>query len=384
MEGDYGGLFNRGPCRVNSQSTEAQLPKQYPLVHDADSITAGVEAAAAILMALEKAPSWKADFDNELSTGIGQPQEDLLALQDLKGDANSTPATTCTQSECEGGVDFHGFSPRPYSTSVDSIDFAEFDTGAVFVSTPHITQSTPSPRSCRASFKGRQEAWRHLQEREDFRVFDVGAEFVLTPQSTRSPPNLTFRGKSARATCDSERKGSVAAVNALLGPNGRKVDAEAKLAEDQKSFFHVQMPEPYSGLWCRRSKQLSDIHRCYASQGTLVSGHVEDDGEWLRIDSDIFLPMRMGNVDILEPVPPASMEFGLQDWLTSTTRAFAQFIGWGGGTSHDVEDTGWLLSSCGYKVSNDTIAFSEDAVCHSTRADMVVVGTKQRCLGTCN
>jgi len=130
----------------------------------------------------------------------------------------------------------------------------------------------------------------------------------------------------------SERR-EQAPVSADAHP-GRHLEAHV----EKEKCFRVHMPEPYSGLWCRRSKQLDDRHRHYAEHGAMVSGHVEDGGKWLRIDSTIFLPMHMGNLQILEPVPETTMVFSIEEgWLTRASRALAQFIDWGGNTSHDTE-----------------------------------------------
>jgi len=436
MESEYGGffLFNRGPDPVASQSSEVQPPRETSLATTTRT-TAGVEAT--ILTTLEAAPSWKADFEIEPNVkDIGQPQIDVLVSQDLKGAATtSAPATTCStrsprfgsiqdgpdQSECEGGDDLHSNSQRPHLTNEDSTDCGKccigenrrstagpapvacklqydhsdrskcdvgddpptpstashvscqelvgVDAHAVFISTPRAAKSIHS-LSSRSNYEC--QGAQHLQDSEDFMVFDAGIE-------KRSAPSLSFWAKHKGTTRDSKRKQAAAAAKVQPGPNGQQqLRVEDKLAKDQDSFFRVQMPEPYTGLWCRRSKELGDLDRHYAEHGALVSGHVEDGGEWLRIDSTIFLPMRMGNVDIMEPVPPTIMVFGMQEgWLTRTSRALARFAaGWGGSTSHDNEVTGGFLPSCGCAVVDDTTAILEEVVCRNDRADMVF-GTRQ-------
>jgi len=72
------------------------------------------------------------------------------------------------------------------------------------------------------------------------------------------------------------------------------------------STYHwrVQVPKPYPGVQYRRSKSLEDRYDRYAKQGQTVTGQVEDNGEWLRISGNIFLPMKVGNIPILEPLSP--------------------------------------------------------------------------------
>jgi len=73
----------------------------------------------------------------------------------------------------------------------------------------------------------------------------------------------------------------------------------------QTCCFKVQVPKPYPGVQCRRSKRVDDRHPKYAVNGAIVVGTVEDDGEWLKISSSIYLPMRVGAIQILEPLPEA-------------------------------------------------------------------------------
>eukprot|EP00929_Paragymnodinium_shiwhaense_P020220 TRINITY_DN13544_c0_g1_i1.p1 TRINITY_DN13544_c0_g1~~TRINITY_DN13544_c0_g1_i1.p1 ORF type:complete len:644 (+),score=188.12 TRINITY_DN13544_c0_g1_i1:151-2082(+) len=64
--------------------------------------------------------------------------------------------------------------------------------------------------------------------------------------------------------------------------------------------FRVKVPQPYPGVQYRRSKNLEDRHQKYAKKGTIVTGVVEDSGEWLRVTDNEFLPMMVGNVKILQ------------------------------------------------------------------------------------
>jgi len=67
--------------------------------------------------------------------------------------------------------------------------------------------------------------------------------------------------------------------------------------------FRVQVPRQYPGVQYRKSKCLNDRYLRYAKLGTVVSGVVEDNGEWLRIRDDVFLPMKVNGMDILERLP---------------------------------------------------------------------------------
>merc|ERR1712232_1402762 len=56
----------------------------------------------------------------------------------------------------------------------------------------------------------------------------------------------------------------------------------------------------------RKSKDLDNRYPRYAKHGSLVMGHVEDNGEWLRISTSVFLPMKVGAIQIMEPTSSAS------------------------------------------------------------------------------
>jgi hypothetical protein len=66
--------------------------------------------------------------------------------------------------------------------------------------------------------------------------------------------------------------------------------------------FRVQVPKPYPGVQYRKSKCLDDRYPRYAKHGSTVTGQVEDNGEWLRISGKVFLPMKVGNISIMEPL----------------------------------------------------------------------------------
>jgi hypothetical protein len=73
--------------------------------------------------------------------------------------------------------------------------------------------------------------------------------------------------------------------------------------QEKAGRFKVQVPPQYPGVQYRKSKCLNDRYLRYAKLGTVVSGVVEDNGEWLRIRDDVFLPMKVNGMDILERLP---------------------------------------------------------------------------------
>ncbi|CAE7347163.1 unnamed protein product [Symbiodinium natans] len=66
------------------------------------------------------------------------------------------------------------------------------------------------------------------------------------------------------------------------------------------SEFKVSVPKPYPGVQYRKSKDLEERYSRYAENGTTVFGQLEADGQWLRISGNIFLPVRVGQIHILD------------------------------------------------------------------------------------
>lgn len=67
--------------------------------------------------------------------------------------------------------------------------------------------------------------------------------------------------------------------------------------------FKVQLPRPYTGVQCRKSKHEHDRHPRYVSNAAMIVGELEDNGEWLKISHGIYLPTRVCAIQILEPSP---------------------------------------------------------------------------------
>lgn len=66
--------------------------------------------------------------------------------------------------------------------------------------------------------------------------------------------------------------------------------------------FTVRVPRGYPGIQYRKSKDLHDRTEglvLVANEGHIVEGYVEDDGEWLRIRGDYFLPIHVGGKRVL-------------------------------------------------------------------------------------
>merc|ERR1712137_842785 len=70
--------------------------------------------------------------------------------------------------------------------------------------------------------------------------------------------------------------------------------APAAEASSANALFRVRVPGGWPGVQYRRSKNFEDRYKRYAVNGTMVAGKLEDDDQWLRLGSDIFLPVRLG------------------------------------------------------------------------------------------
>eukprot|EP00930_Biecheleria_cincta_P071001 TRINITY_DN5855_c0_g1_i1.p1 TRINITY_DN5855_c0_g1~~TRINITY_DN5855_c0_g1_i1.p1 ORF type:complete len:533 (-),score=121.53 TRINITY_DN5855_c0_g1_i1:2-1600(-) len=117
----------------------------------------------------------------------------------------------------------------------------------------------------------------------------------------------------------------------------------------KEQAFRVQVPKPYPGVQYRRSKNLEDRYPRYAKHGQTVAGYVEGagGGEWLRISENVFLPMQVGNIDIMRPISAeerrqaleaerAAKAAGRSNAAQSTSSsAFAVAPSGGGGRSGD-------------------------------------------------
>jgi len=90
---------------------------------------------------------------------------------------------------------------------------------------------------------------------------------------------------------------------------GREIASSTKGPAAQRRLgaglcrFRIQVPKPYPGVQYRRSKCLDDRYPRFAENGSMVQGRVEDNGEWLKVGEQIYLPMRVGAVRIMEALP---------------------------------------------------------------------------------
>lgn len=73
--------------------------------------------------------------------------------------------------------------------------------------------------------------------------------------------------------------------------------------------FRVDVPEPYPGVRYRWSKAIDDRHPSFAKSGAIVSGRLENRGDWLRLSNGTFLPARVGPLQVLVPLDSRSTDY---------------------------------------------------------------------------
>mmetsp|Transcript_95276 Transcript_95276/g.269615 ORF Transcript_95276/g.269615 Transcript_95276/m.269615 type:complete len:438 (+) Transcript_95276:93-1406(+) len=85
-------------------------------------------------------------------------------------------------------------------------------------------------------------------------------------------------------------------------PAGSSFDPSVQALGEGACRFKVHVPKPYPGVQYRRSKRFDDRHPYYAEDGSIISGRLEDDGQWVHIQGDIYLPVVVGKDRILEQI----------------------------------------------------------------------------------
>jgi len=88
----------------------------------------------------------------------------------------------------------------------------------------------------------------------------------------------------------------------------RKSLACLKTIRPQRTIFRVQVPKAYPGVNYRRTKNIEDRYKDFARPGFTVSGQLEDDGNWLRVESNLYLPTRVRGMQLLFPIDGQKLE----------------------------------------------------------------------------
>lgn len=261
-------------------------------------------------IALEISQSLPVRNETEVGLGMGDDDDEelLLGSDNSATDAcftvrnKSRPNDVDSDSESEAEAEAPALSPAERPGDCRSLETssepAARPTMALFLPSADIASKPPS----------------HMPELD--RKMAEAPETV-TGSSTRckaDPPQTPVPQRSMKDVDSmlSESLDRFFGNDRLWGQVGREVALGTRTLganlTSHASHFRVQVPKPYPGVQYRQSKSLDDRHPRFAENGSVIVGRVEDDGAWLRISDHIFLPMRVGAVCIMEPLPPDPKE----------------------------------------------------------------------------
>jgi len=222
-----------------------------------------------------------------------------------------------------------------------------------------------------------------------------GSELPEAP-SPASPPRVRVGGAVPGAgvlSHDDSPAGGAPPVSRATQPE-RRTDApsasppppaagaggvrQAKQDSQELREFKVVVPSPYPGVQYRKSRNLNDRWPRYAQSNSIVRGVLEEDGKWFRIEDNIFIPMEVGKIKILEPYDPT------QSALASADVELAQ-------QAHDAPSNAPGAKGSGGAPSGDAAAAARSeapaapwwscCVCNNTSAadtEVVVAPNQQR------
>lgn len=88
--------------------------------------------------------------------------------------------------------------------------------------------------------------------------------------------------------------------------------------------FKVCVPKAYPGVQYRMSKNLEHRYPRYARQGAIVTGLVEDGGDWLRVNDHVFLPLKAAGDNMKVDRESASLPLGRPLLTSSGGGAYAE------------------------------------------------------------
>lgn len=66
--------------------------------------------------------------------------------------------------------------------------------------------------------------------------------------------------------------------------------------------FRISVPQPFPGVQLRKSPNIDDKHDRFLQDGKEVRGKVDATGEWVKLKSKHYLPVKVGQIQVLHPV----------------------------------------------------------------------------------
>jgi len=72
----------------------------------------------------------------------------------------------------------------------------------------------------------------------------------------------------------------------------------------QVQTFRISVPQPFPGVQLRKSPNIDDKHDRFLQDGKEVRGKVDPTGQWVKLKSKHYLPVKVGLIQVLHPVDP--------------------------------------------------------------------------------
>ncbi|CAJ1375751.1 unnamed protein product [Effrenium voratum] len=72
----------------------------------------------------------------------------------------------------------------------------------------------------------------------------------------------------------------------------------------QVQSFRIVVPQPFPGVQIRKSPNLDDKHDRFLQDGKFVTGKVDTSGQWVKLSNKHYLPVQVGQIQVLHVVDP--------------------------------------------------------------------------------
>lgn len=272
MEAEYGSFFLRNYQCGLWPRTSLELSALLAALLRAPTPKRLKEALPSPVSGLPEPFAFPVDFSAVPSVGLQLPLEDVHLIKNYAESQPSKVQETDEATSKPSDEVSKGGARSPGSAGAVS------DIGADF-SNEEVTVHTPSSSINKHSALAEEGSPLPLQPKDDHR-WDQDIEMMLD-RFFANP--CVWERIAAEVTTTSKLHGMFASAPG-------------------KAHFRVQVPANYPGVQYRQSKDWEHRYPRYAKHGEVVSGIMEDSGRWLRISDAVFLPTRVGPLEILHPV----------------------------------------------------------------------------------
>mmetsp|Transcript_8028 Transcript_8028/g.29186 ORF Transcript_8028/g.29186 Transcript_8028/m.29186 type:complete len:494 (-) Transcript_8028:227-1708(-) len=331
-------VFKRRESRIAIAAEQAQLERPFflkpsvgtwmlPLPESGPCVASSSDAAAATEARLA---GLAVDFHHLPSVGTWRMAKrlPLLPSSSARGAAGlprsalgsiqavSSPCATCPKSPKSAIAKAGGRAKSPASGGSMKLQLPTPRAGAGsshLSPPPLVTQKCSGLRS--PSFAG------GLHPGEDS---PVSAQDAGTP-----PKERRTRRTSSGFSSEGGNPGNEA-TDRLDGLSSNRLATQGpKVVGTGPAQFRVAVPNPYPGVQYRKTMNLEDKWPRFAQNGLIVKGTIVDGG-WLRLEQNVFLPMRVGAIEILTRQEPDGTESQslTRSVARSATQDFKEEVPW--------------------------------------------------------